>query len=432
MNRLWRLWIQRLASAGSLPSDSERQRLSKAILVFLTTIYSLLGILWAVLYWFLDRPVAAGIPLGYTLLSTVNLSVFFRLKRYEFFRTSQLALILILPSLLQWGLGGFASSSAVILWSILAPVGALMFAGAHQAVGWFLAYLFLMAFSGIIDVTHIRLCEPLPPVIAVLFFVLNIVGVSFIAFVLLRFFVRERELAMEALGEEHQRVSRERERLDKIKNVLSRFVPETAKSIIERDPEKAMLDKYIQDATVLFLDVEGFTTLVQKYPHDRINRAIETYFSMFFDLIQRGGGDINETAGDGMMVIFLHPDPKEHARNAVQVAVEIQHRCHEYAELQNPDLFPIRVKVGISSGEVYLGSTKMRGTERDRWTFTASGPVTILAARLSQYGRGGQILIGEETARRVENHFRLTLMEKVSLKNIQDPGKVFRVNGRSE
>ena len=432
MNQIWQLWIQRLASVGSLSSDSERQRLSKAILVFLTTIYLILGILWAAAYWALNRPIAAAIPVGYSILSTGNLLVFFRLKRYEFFRGSQLALILILPFLLQWGLGGFAASSAVIIWSILAPIGALMFAGSHQAIGWFLAYFFLMAFSGIIDVTHVHLCEPLPPVIGVLFFVMNIVGVSFIAFVLLRFFVRERELAMEALGDKHQRVSLERERLDKIKNVLSRFVPETAKSVIEQDPETALLNKYIQDATVLFLDIEGFTTLVQKYPYERINRAIESYFSMFFDLIQKAGGDVNETAGDGMMVIFLHPDTRQHARNAVQAAVDIKHTCEEYAERRDPDLFPIRVNTGISSGEVYLGSTKMRGTERDRWTFTASGPVTILAARLSQYGHGGQILIGEETAQRLGKRFQLTPMEEVSLKNMRDPGKVFQVNARAE
>ncbi len=428
MKQIWQLWIQRLASTGSLPSDSERQRLSKAILVFLTTLYAILGILWGAAYWALDRPFAAAVPTSYSILSIGNLLVFFRLKHYEFFRGSQLALILILPFLLQWGLGGFASSSAVIIWSILAPIGALMFAGAHQAIGWFLAYLFLMALSGIIDVTHVHLCEPLSPLVAVLFFVMNIVGVSFIAFVLLRFFVRERELAMEALGEKHQRVSLERERLDKIKNVLSRFVPETAKSMIEQDPEKALLEKYIQDATVLFLDIEGFTTLVQKYPHERINRTIESYFSMFFDLIQKAGGDVNETAGDGMMVIFLHPDSKQHARNAVQAAVDIKRTCEAYTERRDPDLFPIRVNTGISSGEVYLGSTKMRGTERDRWTFTASGPVTILAARLSQYGRGGQILVGAETAKRLDERFQLTSVENVSLKNIQDPGRVFQVN----
>ncbi|MBW2000104.1 MAG: adenylate/guanylate cyclase domain-containing protein, partial [Deltaproteobacteria bacterium] len=150
----------------------------------------------------------------------------------------------------------------------------------------------------------------------------------------------------------------------------------------DKDPDRAVLEKYVRDATVLFLDIEGFSSLLQTYPLERMNRAIETYFSLFYDLIQKRGGDINETAGDGMMVIFLDEDPKTHARNAVQAAIEIRMQCADYKKTRDPSLFPISVNIGISSGEVYLGSTKMRGTEGDRWTFTASGSVTLLAARL--------------------------------------------------
>jgi class 3 adenylate cyclase len=217
------------------------------------------------------------------------------------------------------------------------------------------------------------------------------------------------------------------DRLQKIEAVMSNFVPETAKRIIEKDPEKALLDKYVQDVTVLFLDVEGFTNLVQRYPPEKINRAIESYFSIFFDLIQKYGGDINETAGDGMMVIFIDPDPTAQATNAVKAALEIQKRCMQVPKRGVGDLFPVRVNIGISSGHVYMGSTKIRGTGRDRWTFTASGSVTILAARLSEYGKGGQTLIGEETARRVMDGFPLHPLGKIALKNLENAGEIYEV-----
>jgi class 3 adenylate cyclase len=219
------------------------------------------------------------------------------------------------------------------------------------------------------------------------------------------------------------------EKLNKIKRVLGHFVPSTAKNVIEKDPEKkGLLDKYIQDATILFLDIEGFTLLTQKYPQERINRVIESYFSIFFDLIQKSGGDINETAGDGMMVIFLHPDPIQHPRNAIQTALDIQAQCLKTTENRDPDLFPIQVNIGIQSGEVYLGSTKMRGSEGERWTFTASGSVTIMAARLAQYAREGQIVIGEDTAQRVGKSFSLNRLGKVPLKNIEDSGEVYEIS----
>jgi class 3 adenylate cyclase len=217
-------------------------------------------------------------------------------------------------------------------------------------------------------------------------------------------------------------------KLNKIKSILGHFVPQTAKSVIEKDPEgEGLLDKYIQEATVLFLDIENFSLLFQKYSVERINRAIEFFFSAFLDIIRRNGGDVNETAGDGMMVIFLDSDRVVHPRNAIQTALQIQEQCLEMSQNENPALFPIRVNIGVHSGEVYLGSTKMRGSEGERWTYTASGPVTVLAARLADYASEGQILIGEETAGRVKELFSLTSIGKVPLKNIKDSGEIYQI-----
>ncbi|MFH1351373.1 MAG: adenylate/guanylate cyclase domain-containing protein [Pseudomonadota bacterium] len=218
------------------------------------------------------------------------------------------------------------------------------------------------------------------------------------------------------------------EKLFRIKRLLGHFVPEIAKNIIEKDPgKKGILDKYIQDATILFLDIEGFTKLLQQYSQERINRVLERYFSLFLDVIQKNGGDINETAGDGMMVIFLSPDPAEHARNAINTGLDIHKQCLIESKMKYHDLFPIKVNIGIQSGEVHLGSTKMRGKESERWTFTASGMVSIMAARLSQYATGGQILVGEEAARRIRDHLDMIPLGPIFLKNIKDSGQVYQI-----
>jgi class 3 adenylate cyclase len=222
------------------------------------------------------------------------------------------------------------------------------------------------------------------------------------------------------------------ERLQKIKRLMGYFVPSTAKNIIEKEPEKkGLLDKYIQDASILFLDIEGFTLLQEKYSQEKINRTIEYYFSIFLNLIQKNKGDVNETAGDGMMVIFLDSDPIKHAQNAVKTALEIQERCQKLSADEYPDKINIKVNTGIHSGKVYLGSTKMRGSEEERWTFTASGTVTIMAARLSQYAKEGRILLGEETARRVEKDYPLNSIGKIPLKNINDPGEIYEISSAS-
>ncbi|MGD9076334.1 MAG: adenylate/guanylate cyclase domain-containing protein [Desulfobacteraceae bacterium] len=431
MKKPGKKWIERMANAGSLPEDASDQRLRKAVLVFLASIYCIAGIIWGISYFALRLPLSGIIPLAYSFISGLSLFYFFWTKRYGVFRFSQLSLILLLPFLLQYSLGGFAASSTVMIWSILSPVGALMFAGTTRALPWFLAYLVLMVLFGLLDPKLAQDPASIPSVFKVVFFIMNLGGVSTIFYVLLRYFVRERELAMAVLDKEHRRVVEEKDRLDKIKRVMANFVPETAKIIIEKDPEKGALDKYVKDATVLFLDIEGFTALLQKYSTERINHVIESYFSIFYDLIQKNGGDVNEMAGDGMMVIFLEPDPIKRAKSAVRAALEIQEQCKKYLEERDSFLFPIQVNIGICSGEVYLGSTKMKGTGGDRWTFTASGPVTIVAARLSDYAQGGQILIGEETVRSLEDDFALKHLGKVQLKNFKEPFEVSQVTAQN-
>ena len=198
--------IERLSKAGSLTTDTEEQRLRKAVLIFLAVIYTLAGIVWGFGYLLFGLSVSGSIPLSYSLVSAVSLLYFFKTKHYKFFCRSQLTLILILPFLLQWSLGGLAASGAVILWSILAPIGALMFAGTTRSIPWFIAYLLLMVISGLQAGSGGWQQGTLPNTFVVLSFVMNIGGVSAIVFVLLRYFVRAREQAMAALDEEHQRV----------------------------------------------------------------------------------------------------------------------------------------------------------------------------------------------------------------------------------
>src|SRR3990172_2917225 len=127
-------WFHRFAYAGCLPSDTESERLRKAILVSIPTGISLLSIFWISGYLALGRPLSAAIPGGYAVFSLLSVLVFFKTKHYGFFRFSQLFLILWLPFLLQWSLGGFNSGSVVMIWAILSPIGALMFHGVRQAI----------------------------------------------------------------------------------------------------------------------------------------------------------------------------------------------------------------------------------------------------------------------------------------------------------
>ena len=169
--------------------------------------------------------------------------------------------------------------------------------------------------------------------------------------------------------------------LEHVKHSLDRFIPETVRRAIEENPEAPGLEKKSKDVSVLFLDIEGYTRLSEALPRPVLNALVERYFSLFLASIRAEGGDINETAGDGLMIIFQLGRPDEHANAAVRAALAIREQtnaANRDAGMNHP---PILVNIGISSGECDVGTTRFQGPAGERWTFTASGQITNVAAR---------------------------------------------------
>ncbi len=252
---------------------------------------------------------------------------------------------------------------------------------------------------------------------------------------LLRVVVNQSAVALEnaraysALEEANLRLAdtlRRVEILEAIRTSLSKFVPRRVQELIEEAPEAPELAKREMDVSVLFVDVAGYTSLSERHDPDRVNVMIERYFGAFLDEILRNGGDVNETAGDGLMVIFQNEEPERHARNAVQTALGILRRADEINEAEGIDE-PIRLHVGVNSGPAAVGATKIEGNAATRWTYTASGPVTNVAARLAALGAGDSAFIGAETARRIEGWFDLEDLGVRELKNVEEPVRVYRL-----
>jgi len=217
--------------------------------------------------------------------------------------------------------------------------------------------------------------------------------------------------------------------LERVKLGLDRFVPETVRRAIEANPEAPGLGKTARDVTVLFLDIEGYARLSEELPRPALNAVVERYFSLFLAPIRAEGGDINETAGDGLMIIFQSGESDAHAAAAVRAALAIRDQTSRANHDPGRSHPPIMVNIGISSGECDVGTTRFEGPAGERWTFTASGPVTNLAARLGSRATGGQVLLAPETARRLHDRFLLRSLGLVPLKNLSSPVEVWEVEG---
>ncbi len=222
-------------------------------------------------------------------------------------------------------------------------------------------------------------------------------------------------------------VDRRINELRRVKDHFARFVPEAVKRLVAANPEAPELAKQERDVSVLFLDISGYTSLSERLAPDVLNTLVERYFSTFLDRIHEAGGDINETAGDGFMAIFQDTDPHRHTIAAVDTALALL-AVTEMLNREN-SVHPLAIHMGLSSGLALVGSTRFEGRRGTRWTFTASGPVTNLAARLASTAEAGQLLVGPETTRRLGERYRLARLGRERLKNLAEAVDIYRVLG---
>ncbi len=217
------------------------------------------------------------------------------------------------------------------------------------------------------------------------------------------------------------------ETLEKVKSQLTKFVPMSVAKLVEQDPDKVILEKVPADVTILFLDIQGFSSITADYDQRLVNDMVESHFSRYLECVRRHGGEVNEVAGDGLMVIFKDGDSLSHAREAVSAALEI---IEENGEMNDKLPYPwgrVDLHLGINSGNAWVGSTKMRSLTGERWTYTASGMVTVLAARIGAFSGETRLYIGLETFERIRNHFDCVFIGGHEMHNVKEPVAIYRV-----
>jgi class 3 adenylate cyclase len=225
-------------------------------------------------------------------------------------------------------------------------------------------------------------------------------------------------------------ITREKIRISQTLASLTPFVPGSVRRMADKNPDLLTREKETKQVSVLFIDLEGYTGLSATRPEAQVNAVIEKVFSSFVDPIHRSHGEINETSGDGFMIIFKDHDPKTNAMNAVKAAFEIASRCRSVSlslssELGLSDMGPMTVNMGISSGTALVGMTRFKGMLDTRMTFTASGSVTNIAARLSDHATGGDILISRNTRDLIDGLWPVYDRGKAKMKGISEPIQVY-------
>jgi adenylate cyclase len=361
-----------------------------------------LSCVWVATYAALGLWVSAAIPFAYQLASALSIWVFARTRRYLLFRRSQLWLSLMLPFVLQWSLGGFRTASAVCLWGFTAPVGALLFVGARPAVRWLVAFAGLVAVSGVIDPFLAARAPDIPNGVVVTFFVLNLLGPTTVAYVLLQYFVRAREHTLADL--EHRALELEQAKSERL---LLNVLPEpVARRLKDNDD---IIAEASSGVTVLFADLVGFTELSERLSASEVVALLDRVFAGWDALAARHGVEKIKTIGDAYMVAAGIPLPRnDHAEAIADMALAMGPELERSAAGNG---VPLTVRIGIDTGPVVAGVIGRAKFIYDLW-----GDTVNTASRMESHGIPGTIQVTERVHERLRDRYELRRRGSVNIK----------------
>jgi class 3 adenylate cyclase len=200
--------------------------------------------------------------------------------------------------------------------------------------------------------------------------------------------------------------------------LASRFVARGVLQRLAQCTDRVSPGKHVAEVAVLFVDVQGCSVLCETLSPPDMNHLLEVAFGCFFDCVHEAGGDVNEIMGDGFMALFEGRPLKESMYAAAQAALAI----HQYATTRPmaaslPEV-PFVVNIGLHGGSAFVGVTRFRGRTGERWTYTASGPVTNIAARLCTLAQDGEILVSGVATGYLEDVYSLEPMGVQPMRNI--------------
>jgi len=178
------------------------------------------------------------------------------------------------------------------------------------------------------------------------------------------------------------------------------------------DPTRVQLGGAETILTVLFADLEGFSTLSEHTEPPHLLEVLNTYHKLLVDHIKSNGGTVDKFLGDGVMALYNTPLPQpDHALRAVRTALNIRESLADFHRDLEPQ-FRLGVNFGIHTGPAIVGTVG----SPELMDFTAIGDTVNLASRLQGLSENSQITVSEDTYALVKDH---VLAERVGARAVR-------------
>ncbi|WP_394990952.1 adenylate/guanylate cyclase domain-containing protein [Emticicia sp.] len=207
-------------------------------------------------------------------------------------------------------------------------------------------------------------------------------------------------------------------------NILKMYVDETVLKFMNgQEFESSLTANETIEATVVFIDICGFTAISEKESPDTVVNLINKYFDIMVKEIIEQGGYIDKFMGDAVMAVFKGD---YHLDRAIEASLSVRSKIDLIQEhLPNFETYLPKVSIGINTGEVIsgnIGSASLR-----RLDYTIIGDIVNTAQRLQSVAKPSQVVVNEVTYHKIKESFTCSEVGEVNLKNKSLPVKIFEV-----
>lgn len=206
-------------------------------------------------------------------------------------------------------------------------------------------------------------------------------------------------------------------------NILKMYVDETVLHFMDsREYENSLMVSETLEASIVFIDICGFTSISENETPDNVVKLLNSYFDVMVKEIINQEGYIDKFIGDAIMAVFRGD---YHLDRAIDACLAVRNEIAKLPAFSENVKYKPNVSIGINCGEVVsgnIGSASLR-----RLDYTVIGDVVNTSQRLQSAAKPGQIIICDSAYQQIKDSFKCREVGEISLKNKQKPMMVYEV-----
>jgi class 3 adenylate cyclase len=214
------------------------------------------------------------------------------------------------------------------------------------------------------------------------------------------------------------------ETVERQRTQLARFVSPEVAELVSTEEGSRLLGGHRAYISIVYFDLRGFTAFAETAEPEELIDVVRQYHEAAGRLVVAHGGTLEHFAGDGLMVFFNDPVPlPDHELHAAKLAIAMRDRISELAGAWRKRGHELGLGAGVAAGHATLGQIGFEG----RYDYGALGPVTNLAARLSDAAPAGKILLSQRVYSALEDRVQAQPAAQLQIKGFSHPVQAYEL-----